>query len=247
MHYYDMAETWEFSGGPKLLYTQVIFQDGDKYFSAQLPEMIACPDDIPPTAKNSLKEIPVEHIWPPLEDGLSICHDAEKPGVYIKRPQLTSYDGSESLSLYMLHEARICEILMQNEHQSIARYLGCLVKGGRVAGLCFQRYVETLADRLEVGSQFNKNSCLQQIQAGIDHLHALNIIHNDIHPRNIMVANQEADTFVIIDFDSCAIKGHPLPDKRGRMPEGACTAECENDDLGFKLLQEELHQEMCST
>jgi hypothetical protein len=114
MHYYDMAETWEFNGGPKFLYTQVIFQDGNKYFSAQLPEQIACPDDIPPTIKSDLKEIPVEHIWPPLEDGLSICHDAEKPGVYIKQPQLLDYDGSELLSVLLLQEARICQILMQN-------------------------------------------------------------------------------------------------------------------------------------
>jgi serine/threonine protein kinase len=246
MHYYDMAETWEFNGGPKLLYTQVIFQDGDKYFSAQLPEQIACPDDIPPIAESCLKEIPIEHIWPPLEDGLSICHDAEKPGVYIKQPQLTGYDGSDSLSLYLLQEARICQILIQNEHQNIARYLGCVVKGGRVIGLCFQRYVETLADRLKGGRSVNIKSCLQQVQAGIDHLHALNLIHNDIHLGNIMVANQEADTFVIIDFDSCAIKGHPLPDKRGRMPEGACTAEFENDELGFEALQEKL-QEISAT
>jgi serine/threonine protein kinase len=122
-----------------------------------------------------------------------------------------------------------------------------MVKDGRITGLCFQRYVETLADSLDVGRSVNNKSCLQQVRAGIDHLHTLNLIHNDIHPGNIMVANQEADTFVIIDFDSCAIKGHPLPEKRGRMPKGACTAEFENDDLGFNMLQEKLHQEISST
>ncbi|KAJ5803756.1 uncharacterized protein N7518_000059 [Penicillium psychrosexuale] len=206
---------WELSGSPKLLYTNVIFQDSDKYFSAQLPERFACPDDIPPKAKSCLKEIPAEHIWPPLEDGLSICHDAKKPGL---------------LSVLLLQEARIYQILMQNEYQNIARYLRCI------------RYMETLADRLKAGRSVDNESYLQQIKAGIDHLHALNLIHNDIYIRNIMIVNQEADAFMIIDFDSCTIKGHRLPAKhtRVRIPEDIWTAETENDDLGFKLLQEKL-------
>jgi hypothetical protein len=42
-----------------------------------------------------------------------------------------------------------------------------VVKGGRITGLCFQRYVETLADSLNAGRSFNIKSCLQQIQAHI--------------------------------------------------------------------------------
>ncbi|CDM29788.1 hypothetical protein CBS147339_9162 [Penicillium roqueforti] len=239
MHYRDMAEIWELGGSPKLRYTNVIFQDGDKYFAAQLPGKFAHPDEILPEAESCLKEIPAEHIWPLLEDGLSICHDADNPDVYIKQPQLLDYDGSEFLSVLLLQEARICQVLMQNEHRNIARYLGCVVKGGRITGLCFQRYVETLAGCLEAGRSVDNKSCLQQIKAGLDHLHALNLIHNDIHMRNIMIASQEA---VIIDFDSCIIKGHQLPakHKRGRIPEDVWTAGFENDHLGFKIFQDKL-------
>lgn len=46
---------------------------------------------------------------------------------------------------------------------------------------------------------------------------------------------------VIIDVDSCAWKGDPLPGKRGKMPDGACTAEFENDSFGLDMLWEELN------
>lgn len=160
MQYFDMAESWEFHGGPKFLYTLVIFQNGDKYFSAQLTDQFASPEHIPPLPASSLREIPTEHIYPLLESGLSICHDAEQPDIFVKKPRLTAYDGSDSLGQFLLREARICQILMQNEHQNVARYLGCVAKGGRVTGLCFQRYMETLADRLDTGRPFNKEDCL---------------------------------------------------------------------------------------
>lgn len=50
------------------------------------------------------------------------------------------------------------------------------------------------------------------------------VTHNDIHPDNVMFAGRHSNAPVIIDFDSCAFKGDPLPGKRGKMPEGACTA-----------------------
>ena len=64
----------------------------------------------------------------------------------------------------------------------------------------FQRYAATLADHFEAGHSVDNKSCLQHIKAELDHLHALNLIHNDVHMRNVMIANQEADTFVIFDF-----------------------------------------------
>ncbi|KAJ5949506.1 hypothetical protein N7454_001090 [Penicillium verhagenii] len=223
-----------FKGGPKFLHSRIVFQDGDKYFSAQLPEQIACPEDIPQSVEPLLKEIHTEQIYPPLEDGLSIYHDSEEPSVYVKQPDPLGYNNSEFLSLNLLREARICQILMQNGHRNIARYLGCVVKGGRITGLCF----ENIWRRLPA-----------QIQAGIDHLNALGLVHNDIHAGNIMIANQEADIFVIIDFDSCVAKGHSFPDehKRGQISKDMWTAEFENDDLAFGMLQEKLQLEISST
>lgn len=237
-----MVQRWEFEGGPKFLYTHVIFRDGDDYFSVQLPERIARshPEDLPVIERSRLQKIPQEHIRPLLDPKLTICPNPERPDVYIKQPRLTGYDGKASLSLYLLQEAQICETLMENPHENVARYLGCVVKAGRITGLCFQKYAETLADRLRTGRSVDNERCYQQVKAGIDHLHALKLVHNDIHPDNVMFTDRDSDAAVIIDFDSCAVKGKPLPDKRGQMPEGACTAEFENDKLALKMLRKEL-------
>jgi serine/threonine protein kinase len=187
-----------------------------------------------------LQKIPREHIWPRLEDKLTICPEPERPDVYIKQPRLTAYDGSASLSLYLLEEARICQLLMQKPHKNVARYLGCVVKAGRITGLCFQKYAETLSNRLQARRLVDNEGCFQQVKEGINHLHALGLVHNDINSDNVMFADGD-DTPVIIDFDSCAGKGHPLPDKRGEMPPGACTAEFENDSFGLGMLRNEMN------
>lgn len=241
-----MAQRWCFDGGPKFLCTHVIFRDGDDYFSIELPERVTRPEDLPVVDRNSLEKIPREHIWPLYEDHLTICPDPEGSDVYIKQPRLTGYKGSDSLSLYLLEEARTCQVLMENSHKNIARYLGCVVKAGRITGLCFKKYAETLADRLQDRRFVDTDSYLRHVRAGIDHLHALDIVHNDIHLDNVMFADRDGDVPVIIDFDSCAIRGLPLPTKRGQLPKGARTAEFENDDYGLEMLQKELSQRVYS-
>lgn len=243
MKFYAKAETWEFGGGdPTFIHTNVIFQDGDNYFWSQLPKREHLLDDPASIDRSLLQQIPAEHIWPLFdEDQLTICQNPDIPGVYIKQPRLTGYRGSASLSEYLLQEAHICQFLMKHPHENVARYLGCVVKAGRITGLCFEKYEETLADRLEAGHLVDNESCLQQVKAGIDHLHKLGLVHNDIHSDNIMFAGRHSNTPVIIDFDSCAFKGDPLPDKRGKMPQGACTAEFENDRFGLDMLRKELN------
>lgn len=45
---------------------------------------------------------------------------------------------------------------------------------------------------------------------------------------------------VIINFDSCTVKGNSLPDKQGELPKGICTTEFENNDFALKKLRKEL-------
>ena len=42
---------------------------------------------------------------------------------------------------------------------------------------------------------------LEDILTGIQHLHKLGLVHNDINPANIML--DEDGTVILIDFDSC--------------------------------------------
>jgi len=48
---------------------------------------------------------------------------------------------------------------------------------------------------------------LNGIEKGIQHLHSLGLVHNDINPSNIML---DKDVLVIIDFDSCRPIGKSL-------------------------------------
>ena len=61
---------------------------------------------------------------------------------------------------------------------------------------------------------FSANKCLSDIEAGMDHLHSLGIVHCDIKPRNIFVSSSY-DHFVIGDFDSCYRKGAFMDQKKG--------------------------------
>ncbi|KAJ5803864.1 uncharacterized protein N7518_000167 [Penicillium psychrosexuale] len=90
---------------------------------------------------------------------------------------------------------------MEHPYENVTRYLGCVVKDDRVTGLCFQKHAETLGDRPRDGRSVDKESCLEQVRAGIDHLHALNLVHNNLYQENVMFADRDIDALAIIEFD----------------------------------------------
>ncbi|KAJ5915487.1 hypothetical protein N7466_011420 [Penicillium verhagenii] len=241
MEFHSMSEQWELGGSPKFLNTHVILRDASNYYSAQVPERITHPVDMPSISNHpSLKKILPEHIFPKTESDFTICPNPENPSVFTKRPRLTGYDGSACLSLWVLREAQICELLFDTTHENVARYLGCTVENGRITGLCFERYEETLEDRIADGRWVDRENCLRQIEAGLEHLHSFGVVHNDMRLDNVMFKDRHEDVPVIIDFDSCAMEGCPLPDKRRLLPDGYCTAEFRNDRFGLDKLREEL-------
>lgn len=66
---------------------------------------------------------------------------------WVKRPSLIDCGDSEASSkpaVHLLNEAIVYEILRKHPHKNIARYLGCVVEGGRIKGLCFVKYPMTL-------------------------------------------------------------------------------------------------------
>ena len=58
------------------------------------------------------------------------------------------------------------------------------------------------------GALEDVESCLNGVEEGIRHLHSLRLVHNDINPANIMLADNA--TPVIIDFGSCRANGQSL-------------------------------------
>ncbi|OJD21728.1 hypothetical protein ACJ73_06930 [Blastomyces percursus] len=108
-----------------------------------------------------------------------------------------------------------CEILRKHPHPNIAFYYGCQVIHGRDSGLWFKRYSSTLLEKVNpknlnkfaflssgrpLVDDFVKASLLGILQ-GIQDLHLLGLVHNDIAPAKIMFT--EDGTPVLIDFDSC--------------------------------------------
>jgi serine/threonine protein kinase len=137
-----------------------------------------------------------------------------------------------------MNEIATCETLKMNPHPNISRYHGCVVEDGWIKGLSFDRYAMTLAERVQDERPLDIDACLRGIQAGVDHLHSLGLIHNDLHPDNIMMNGD--DTVVIIDFDSSRPKGMGLEGAKGGTVDWtdvhAVRAERENDMYSMHLI-----------
>lgn len=67
---------------------------------------------------------------------------------YVKTPSLFDYANAPDLEGRIRREVETCEILRQYPHPNVTSYYGCLTTRGRVSGLCFKRYVSTLADKV---------------------------------------------------------------------------------------------------
>ncbi|KAJ0162185.1 hypothetical protein CTA2_4967 [Colletotrichum tanaceti] len=153
---------------------------------------------------------------------------------YVKKPSLISYDRihggplENSIADDVLAEVRVCELLRQNPHPNIARYLGCQVLDGRIVGICFAKYEKTLMEAVNPPGFMKRMSSatrqgvsnhhgrqLDGIEDGLKHLHSLKLVHNDLNPSNIMM---DGRTWVIIDFGSCRYEGESL-DGVGRTYE----------------------------
>ncbi|KAL7940297.1 hypothetical protein V8C42DRAFT_337903 [Trichoderma barbatum] len=88
--------------------------------------------------RKNLGQLPDEAIYPPFTaTGLTAAPN-DFSGRYVKRTVWLIYLGAKGtthIAIYMLHEAKEMEHLLQQPHQDIASYYGCLVKRCRIAGL----------------------------------------------------------------------------------------------------------------
>ncbi|CAG8936604.1 unnamed protein product [Penicillium salamii] len=145
--------------------------------------------------------------------------------LHFKAPSLSFYTPRHpNLIAEIWHnEVANCELLRKHPHPNIAVYHGCSVsEKNEIKGVYFSYYNQTLMDKVNpmrlskhefaYGQQIGPDRAqvdlwIQGIAAGLDHLHSLGIVHNDINPNNIMF---EGDTPVIIDFDSVRAIGCDL-------------------------------------
>lgn len=143
---------------------------------------------------------------------------------FVKRTKLVEFDGGKYLARLVLQELETCEIIRKKPHENIAQYFGCEIINGRITGLCFRGYQQTLMQWINP-TALNKADFILLIRAdvrtilaahylvgierGIRHLHSLGIAHNDINPSNVMITRDDLVP-VIIDFDSSCRIGTEL-------------------------------------
>jgi len=143
-------------------------------------------DEKPDPDTLDLIPIPLDEIWPLAWDySLTQPPNPLPSNIYIKRPSLLGYEEFRHqyrLSDLILSEVRVWEILRRHPHPNIARYQGTIVEDERIVGLCFAKYGMTLAEWVQQISSrpLDKTHCFERINKGIQHLHSLGLIHNDV-------------------------------------------------------------------
>ncbi|KAF5638961.1 uncharacterized protein FTJAE_5032 [Fusarium tjaetaba] len=162
--------------------------------------------------------------------------------VYLKQPSLISWDTKHpnptSIADLVLQEAEICETLKKHPHPNIVRYFGCLGEDDKIVGLVLGKYTSKLSDKVADSTPDQRVKLYEGVERGVRHLHQIGLIHNDLNPANIML---DGNIPVIIDFDSCRLRGEKMGDKRvtfGRELEEAELAAPENDLHGLEKLKE---------
>ncbi|CAF9908006.1 hypothetical protein IMSHALPRED_006556 [Imshaugia aleurites] len=228
-------------------HSSVLLQDGDKFYLARTLQRTTTASNVD-TSRLEIEDppIPVEGYRPLFSKELTIAPSLMAEECWKKVPRLSSYNSRAPTRLgeVMLQEARIGEMLKDNPHPNVATYHGCIVREGRIASLCFTRYHQTLVYRIyHDPRRLDTQSCLQEIKKGIEHLHSLGIVHNDINPSNVMLTVD--DTAVIIDFNSCRKKGEEGYMAGTYMWTDASydenRADFQNDMCGLRKIREWLH------
>ena len=115
----------------------------------------------------------------------------------------------------ILREVSVCEMLAKQPHPNIAKYIGCIVEDGFIKGVAYEKYAETLADKVNPYSigkrsfqygesplEHGRTDFMGEVTSAVNHLHSvIHVGHNDLKPENLMVDFNGAA--IVIDFDSC--------------------------------------------
>lgn len=227
-------------------HTKVIFTDGAGIYYARVEHRVSDGDVALTELRDDAILITTEEVTPIAPKDVTIAPEPLPNNCYVKRPDLLRHIvGSDVVRNLLLQEALVCENFIRSPHVNLAKYYGCVVESGRIAGLCFAKYANTLAGKATEpgGLQVDRmQGWLNGIKQGIDHLHSLGLAHNDLNPYNIMFMEGDDDTPVIIDFDSCQADGDAVGIKVGSvgwMPEGGLRSSMrENDYFGLKKIEE---------
>jgi serine/threonine protein kinase len=223
----EINEAYEEVNGVFQSITLVVYRDGNNTYHATSKARVSVPPKLNINDLTNKILIPAAAYRPPFPSNFTCAPNPLPSDTYVKRPSLISYDrvcqGPQPARIAndLLAEVRICELMKQNPHPNIARYLGCQVTEEKIDGICFPRYGQTLMQAVNPRSFMKRklsetrqglgeySPMLEYLEDGVKHLHSLGLVHNDINPSNIMIDGKWP---VIIDFGSCRHVGESLDD-----------------------------------
>lgn len=140
----------------------------------------------------SSERIPFHYIFPSSDsEKFTSAPDPFPAGCILKKARLLGYGchGRRDATIHdlVLHEAIVYEQLRLCPHPNIATYYGCQVVNDRIDALCLKTYKDELHDKAYTMSIADKENCVKETSAAIDHLHSIGYAHNDVNPHNIML------------------------------------------------------------
>ncbi|TFY65457.1 hypothetical protein EVG20_g5575 [Dentipellis fragilis] len=233
----------------------MLWTNGKDYFCSKYPSR-QLPEDLTPSGLEAqLVPIPQTYYQPPIPSDSSLT-PASLPlakNIYIKRPDPITFNPDKPTSTEcadsMLQDAHVCEILTKHPHPNICIYYGYIAENSFLTGLCFEKYEKTLYEAIKNGDAVDGPRILEGVQSGLDHLHALGLVHGDVNPHNIMLDSTSVP--IIIDFDSCQSQGTRIFGKGGTplwcKEPPPIVAETENDVYGLEAIREWLVEEGMKT
>jgi serine/threonine protein kinase len=206
------------------IFTIVVYSQDDATYLARYNGRCGSKTDIPLEELKDVVKLDKTAFQPLYLEKFTQAQPSDQH--YVKRPSLLRYypiSDANKISIMdeVLQEVQVCEVLKLQHHPNIAKYIGCEAQDGRISGICFKQYKQSLLQRLNPGHlnkrMFATSACLdakwcsgiiEGIRKGIEHLHTLGLVHNDLTPANVML--DERDSAIIIDFGSCRRIGESL-------------------------------------
>jgi len=181
--------------------------------------------------KEALLPVPADYIFPPLpipwwrtRTIVTVADDWDEepsPDIHVKRPWVQKYYMMPEVlvsrvvdvqvAMWFAHEIKQLEHLARfPPHPNLVRYHGCRVRKGRITGALLGRVPgKDLWTHLQAGKTVDKEPFLAALASAVDHLHnVVGLVHNDIHPGNIMVSPDGVPT--LIDLGSAYPDGEQM-------------------------------------
>lgn len=151
--------------------------------------------------------IPEPHLYPRWREGFKEAPTPLPDDCYMKFTNPVDYDSDDPdrLPNLLLHEIAIFERLAEHPHPNVCPYYGVVREGDYIVGIALRRFPADLGELAIEKKPIDGYRVLSSIKSGIDHLHYLGLVHNDLNPGNVMV---DADgNAVLIDFGLTAEEG----------------------------------------